>query len=149
LPYISFGDKDRARWGLTEEWLEFDLADISIVDLQELSERHGFDYMEWPEPFFGAIPFEQAGSPDAQRVAPRWQVQAMVWLTLRQNGTPVPWDEAGTARMLHVGWRKYKPGEEPPESPGKDSIPAKVSRPRASSTTTPSSTSGRRSRAKS
>jgi hypothetical protein len=144
MPYISFGDKDRERWGLAEEWVEFDPSDITVVDLQELSDRFGFDYYDWPEPLFGEIPFEQAGSPDAKRVRPLWHVQALVWMALRQNDIPVAWEDAGTARSGRLRLRAAEP-----ESPGKDSTPATPSRRRADSTTTPSSTSGRRSHVKS
>lgn len=144
MPYISFGEKDRARWGL-DEWLEFDPRDITIGDLQELSERFEFDHTDWPSPYFGEIPLEQAGSPDAQRVAPKWQIQATAWMCLRQNNIPVSWDEAGA---IQAGWMRWRTGADEVESPGKDDSPGTTSRRSAASTTPSSGTSSRRSRAK-
>lgn len=143
MPYISLGDKDRERFNV-EEWLEFHPVDISIADLDEISERFGFDYTEWPEPFWGEIPFEQAGNPEAERATPRWQIQAAAWMALRQNAATVSWEDAGTVRIGRMRWRNENPND---ESPGKDNEAtlAKASPTPDASTTTPSSTSGRES----
>jgi hypothetical protein len=142
LTYISFSEKDRARWGL-DEWLEFHPADISIADLGELADLCGFDYTEWPEPFWGDIPLERAGNPDAERVAPKWRLQALAWMTMRQNGVKVSWDEAGTVQSGWIRWRDEKPDA---TTPGKDESRGRRSRTSAASTTSRSSTSGRASR---
>ena len=133
MSQVRFGDHDRDRWGL-DEWVEWDPMDISIADLTELSDRFSFDPSDWPHVFFGEIPLEQAGSPDAERVGPKWQLQAMVWMTLRQNNIDVSWEEAGAARVGRIR-RRTAP------SPGKDeaeSTPSETSEP---STTPPSETS--------
>lgn len=140
MPYISLGEKDRARLGVVDEWLEFHPGDITIRDLGELADRFDFDHMDWPEPFFGEVPFDRAGGPDARPVAPRWQLQATVWMGLRQNNFPVSWDELGD---VQAGWVRIR-AEKPGESSGKDdaATPARRSRKPASSTTRRSSTSG-------
>jgi len=129
---VRFGDHDRERWGLAE-WVEWDPMDVSIGDLTELSERFGFDPTDWPHVFYGEIPLEQAGSPDAQRKAPRWQYQAMAWMVLRQNGVDVSWDEAGTARVGRFRYRSANSGKDEAET-----TPSESSEP---STTPPSETS--------
>lgn len=128
---IRLCDEDRERFGC-EEWLDFDVRDISVADLGELSERFDFDPYDWPEPFFGALTLEQAGNPDAKPKPPRWQGQATVWMLLRQNGCDVSWDGAGAAR---IGRARSRP------SPGKDDPEQDPSETSESSTTAPSPSS--------
>jgi hypothetical protein len=125
---IRLCDKDRERFKV-DEWLEADWLDISIVDLEELSVRFGFDPDDWPEPFVGALTLEQAGNPDAKPKPPRWQPQAAVWMLLRQNGVDASWDDAGSAHWLKIQTRR-DPGKDPAPSPSSET-----------STTTPSASS--------
>jgi hypothetical protein len=128
---IRLCDADRERFGC-EEWLDFDVRDVTVADLGELAERHGFDPYDWPEPFFGALTLDQAGDPDAKPRPPRWQGHAAVWMALRQNGCDVSWADAGTAR---IGRARSRPG------PGKDGPPEEPSTAPEASTTTPSPSS--------
>lgn len=132
---VRFGDHDRARWGLGDEWLEFDPNDISVADLGELCDRFDFEPPDWPEVFFGRLTLEQAGDPEAVPKAPRWQRHAFAWMVLRQNGHHVSWEEAGEARIARMVLRQTSsPGKEPEE----ETSPSEPSEP---STTPPSSTS--------
>lgn len=108
---VRFCDSDRERWGV-EEWISVSADEISVADLTELAQRFGFTPYEWPTPLFGEVPFEKAGSPDAERVPPVWQLQCWLWMALRQNGAKVSWDEAGEAKGQKISSR-------PSESPGK------------------------------
>lgn len=128
---VQLGDRDRERLGCGEA-LDFDLMEISIADLEELSERFGFEPEDWPTPLIGEIPFEQAGSPDAKPVRPRWQTRAVVWLALHQSGHDATWDEAGKVAYNRVRFVNE-------EEPGKDET--SPSPPSAGSGTPPSDTS--------
>jgi hypothetical protein len=131
-------EEDRKRFGVAE-WLTFDLRAISVADLEELSERCGFDPTDWPEPWLGQLTLEQAGDPDARPKPPRWHDRASAWMLLRQNGCAASWDDAGTVRMFLVDFR----GDEiAPASPGKGDTQETPSPDSEASTTTPSSTSG-------
>ncbi len=133
---MRFGDHDRERWGLADGWLEFDPNDISVADLGDLADRFGFDLRDWPEAFWGQLTLEQAGDPTAVPKAPHWQRHAFVWMTLRQNGHPVSWGEAGEARIGRMLLRQAPP------SPGKEEAEeTSPSTPSEPSTTPPSSTS--------
>lgn len=110
---VLFGDKDRQRWDLPEV-AEFDPRDITVADLEELSDRLGFDMRDWPDVLFGELTLEQAGDPDAKPVPPKWQPRAVVWMALRQNGRMVSWDEAGEAR---TSWLRYVASEGKDQSP--------------------------------
>lgn len=113
---VRLGEKDRNRFGCTEV-LDLDLTDISIADLEELSERFKFDPFDWPIPIQGEVPFEQAGNPDAERERPRWQIHACVWIALHQAGHDVSWAEAGTVAAMKVGFGKPEEVEGKAESP--------------------------------
>jgi len=116
---VHLGEKDRERWGCAEA-LELDLMDTSIADVSELSERFGFEPDDWPDAMIGDIPFEQAGSPDARPVQPRWQKHAAVWLALHQAGHDATWDDVGKVSFLRAGYSfdgKEDPGKEEGESP--------------------------------
>lgn len=115
---IRLCDGDRERFGC-DEWLEFSPLAISVADMEELSDRFGFDPEDWPEPFIGQLTLEQAGNPDAKPKPPRWRNHAVAWMLLRQNGHDVSWEEAGAVR-LHLA----KGGDPPPvEGPGKETQP--------------------------
>lgn len=130
-------DEDRRHFGCPE-WIEFDLRNICVADLEELSERFGFDPDDWPDPLRGQLTLEQAGDPEAKPKPPRWRDRAIAWMALRQNGFPVSWDEAGAAHVLLMAKR-----DDEVEAPrGKDSTPETPSPNSDPSTTTPSSTSG-------
>lgn len=111
-------DQDRERFGCAE-WLPYSPYDISVADLEDLSDRFDFDPSEWPTPLFGELTLEQAGDPTAKPVPPRWQMRATVWQILRQNGHDVSWDDAGTVRIGHVTARRIE-GKDPEPSPGSD-----------------------------
>lgn len=126
--HYRLADADRERFGCAE-WLPYSVLDITIDDLEELSDRFGFDPTEWPTPYLGELTLEQAGDPDAKPVPPRWQMRAAVWQILRQNGHDVSWDDVGTVRAGQVLVRREE-GKDPEPSPGS-----------ATSTTPPSGSS--------
>lgn len=130
-------DEDRARFGCPE-WIEFNLRAISMRDLAELSDRFGFDPMDWPDPFLGEITFEQAGDPEAKPKPPVWHLQATAWQMLRQAGCDVSWDDAGEVRLF-LADREADPEPER----GKDDTADPTSPKLATSTTRRSSTSSR------
>ena len=135
---VRLCDEDRARFA-TPEWCGFDLRNISLADLGELSTRFGFDPNDWPEPFVGQLTLEQSGDPDAMPKPPPWRNQALMWMVLHQNGADVSWDDAAQTRPLMATWDS----EVEPEPAGKDSTAAPTSPKLATSTTPRSSTSGR------
>ncbi len=92
---FKLGAEDHERLGCPDEWLDVDPLAISIADLEELSERCGFEPSEWPRPL--------VASP-----RPRWSGRVTVWLALRQRGIAVSWDEAGSVRAFAMR-------SEPPE----------------------------------
>jgi hypothetical protein len=98
-------DDDRKHFGLSDEWIDFDLRAISVGDLEWLSERFNFDPDDWPEPFQGQLTLEQAGDPDAKPKSPRWRNHAFAWMLLRQAGVDASWDEAGAVRLYLVQFR--------------------------------------------
>jgi hypothetical protein len=132
-------EQDRERFG-APEWLSFDLRAISVRDMDELSERFGFDPDDWPMPFAGELTLEQAGDPDAEAKPPRWQKHAWCWMLLRQNGVDASWDEAGEVRHMLIR-REPEVSDVVPESPGKEPTAATPSPPSAASTTRRSGTS--------
>lgn len=132
---IRLCDEDQRHFGCPE-WIDFDLRNICVADLEELSERFGFDPDDWPEPLRGQLTLEQAGDPEAKPKPPRWRDRAIAWMALRQNGLPVSWDEAGAAHVLLMAKRN----DEVPE--GKGDTAETPSPPSDPSTTTPSNTSG-------
>lgn len=105
-------DEDRKRFGIDEEWVEFDPLDVSVNDLDMLAERYGFDPMDWPVPFRGELSFEQAGDPNAVPNPPPWQSRVGAWMLLRQAGKDVTLEEAGEVRWFKVRTRP-SPGKEP------------------------------------
>ena len=109
---VHLGERDRERFGCAEG-LELDLMEICIADLEELADRFGFDPDDWPIPIIGEVPFEQAGSPDAKPVKPRWQKQAAVWLALHQAGHDATWDEVGKVAAERVVYTR-EPGKDEP-----------------------------------
>jgi len=134
-------DADRARLGCPE-WLPIELASSTLDDITYLSDRFGFDLEDWPEVLQGEIPFEAAGTPDAEdkRQPPKWATQAMLWLALHQADVPVAWEDVGKIQVLRVQRRVDEdddPGKEPADD-GPEKDPALTS---DSSTTPPSSTS--------
>jgi hypothetical protein len=133
---VSLCEEDRERFGVGE-WLNFDLRNISVADMEFLSDRFDFDPADWPAPFVGELTLAQAGDPDAVPAAPRWQSRAMCWILLRQNGARVSWDEAGEVRHMLM---RYQRADEPDESPGKED-PTTPSEASDASTTPPSGTS--------
>ena len=135
---VRLGDEDRERFGLPE-WCSFDLRNISLAELGELSERFGFDPNDWPDPLIGELTLEQAGDPDAVPKPPPWRNQATMWLVLRQNGADVSWDDAAQTRPLMATWQ-----QDPEPERGKDDTADPVSPSSATSTTPRSSTSSRR-----
>jgi len=138
---IRLCEEDQKHFGCPE-WLDFDLRNVTVADMEELSERFGFDPDDWPEPFYGQLTLEQAGDPDAKPKPPRWQGRAVAWLALRQNGFPVLWDEAGAAHYMLIQTRRIDQEQQPR---GKEDMPETPSPPSEPSTTTPSSTSGQES----
>lgn len=131
-------DEDRERFGCAE-WLPYSALNVNVADLEDLSERFDFDPSEWPTPLFGELTLEQAGDPDAKPVPPRWQMRAVVWQILRQNGHQISWEDAGLA---HVGLMRVRreEGKDPEPSPGSE---PSTTRPSGSSSTSkrPRSTS--------
>lgn len=136
---VHLSEKDQQRLGCGPA-LELDLLEISITDLGDLSERLEFEPEDWPDVMIGEIPFEQAGSPDARAVPPKWQKQAAVWLALHQNGHDITWEQAGQVAALRVRYTSDAPGKDEPESPSPTS---------GDSGTPPSATSSARRRRKS
>jgi len=134
---VRLGDEDRQRFSMPE-WCTFDLRNISLAELGELSERFGFDPNDWPDPWVGELTLDQAGDPDAKPIPPPWRNQALMWMVLRQNGADVSWDDAAQTRPLMATW---EPDPEPER--GKDDTAAPASPKLATSTTPPSSTSTR------
>jgi hypothetical protein len=132
---LQVPDVDQTEFGVPEV-LEFDLWSISVDDLDELSERFGFDPMDWPDPFVGEVTLEQAGDPDAQPKPPKWRSRALVWMALRQNGFDVSWEAAGKARAF-----RWRPLPEPEVERGKDDTGETPSEPSGASTPQPSDTS--------
>lgn len=108
--------EDRELFG-APEWLKFDARAISVGDLEELSDRFGFDVEDWPEPFRGQLTLEQAGDPDAVPRPPRWRNRALVWMLLRQNGVDASWEDVGRARAYLL---EAHPDPADAPSPGKD-----------------------------
>jgi hypothetical protein len=132
---LQVPDVDQKEFG-TPEVLEFDLWSISVDDLDELSERFGFDPMDWPDPFVGEVTLDMAGDPDARPKPPKWRSRALVWMALRQNGFDVSWESAGKARAF-----RWSPLPEPEVDRGKDSMEDPASDPSDASTPQPSDTS--------
>lgn len=114
MPKVRLCDEDRERFSLPE-WCEFDLRNISLADMDELSARYEFDPDDWPEPFLGQLTLEQAGDPDAVAKPPRWRNHAFCWMLLRQNGVRASWDEAAEVHYMLVQTKVDEP-----ESPGKE-----------------------------
>jgi hypothetical protein len=139
---FRLSDPDRKRFGLADEWVEFDILGITIADMHELSERFGFDPEDWPEPFLGRLTLEQAGDPDARPKPPAWRNHALCWMLLRQNGVDASWDDAGTVQYLRMRVRVDEP-------PGKDPQGASPSPTSEPSTTRRSGTSSASRRTKS
>jgi len=110
--FLRFPDEDRERWNLPE-WVDYSPSDITIADLEDLSERFDFELAEWPDVYFGQIPFEAAGQEDAKPVAPKWQARAALWMALHQGGAQVSWEDAGTVRLGRCQSRQDAPGKEP------------------------------------
>jgi hypothetical protein len=133
---FQISEADQKEFG-APEFLEFDLRAISAGDLEELSERHGFDPMDWPDPWIGELTLDMAGDPGAQPKPPPWRNRALAWMLLRQNGIDVSWEEAGKARVFLM--RRIPEPDEP--SPGKDATEETDSDPSDASTTPPSDTS--------
>ena len=131
-------EADQKRFG-APEWLEYDARDITVADLNYLSERFGFDPNDWPEPFQGQLTLEQAGDPDAQPKPPPWRNQAMCWMLLRQTGFPVSWDEAADMHFFRL--RVDLPDEVLAEMGKGPTTPARRSAPSGASTTRRSGTS--------
>lgn len=98
---IRVGERDQKHFGVAEV-LEFDPRAITVAELEELSERFGFDPNDWPDPLIGELTLEQAGDPDAKPTPPRWRNHAYAWMLLRQNGCDVTWDEAGHFRFFEI-----------------------------------------------
>ena len=119
------GDADRERLG-GPEWLPFELMDVTLGQVTELSDRFGFELEDWPDVLTGT----------EARKAPKWRLQCLVWLALYQSGVNVPWEDAGTVAALRVTFRAD-------EGPGKDesSSESPPSPTPETSTTPPSSTS--------
>jgi len=131
------GDEDRERLGCPE-WLSVALTECRLDDITELSDRFDFELEDWPEVLRGEVPFEAAGSPDADsmRKPPKWGIQAMLWLALHQADVDATWEQVGRLKVLQVQRRED-------EEPGKEEAtqvaePDPTSEP---STTQPSSTS--------
>lgn len=108
-------DPDRERFGC-DEWVPYSAWAISVADLEELSARFGFEPSDWPTVLFGELTLEQAGDPDAKPVPPPWQMRAVVWQILRQNGHDVSWEDAGSVRFGLV--RVREEGKDPGPSTG-------------------------------
>ncbi len=142
MPSYRLSDEDRKRYG-TAEWLDFSVLDISVADLEWLSERFDFEPNAWPTPFFGELTLEQAGVEGAEPVPPRWQRRALAWMLLRQNGHMVSWDEAGEVRSHRVQLRL---DEAVAETPGKDASPPSTDSPPSVPSTTKRSRSSSTSR---
>lgn len=131
---IRLCDEDRKAFGVDEEWLDFDLVDISVDDLDLLAERYNFDPMDWPTPFLGELTFEQAGDENATPKPPRWQSRVAPWMLLRQAGKDVSLEDAGKVRWFKRRQREG-PGKEIPD-PSPDSE-VSTTPPSASSSTSP------------
>ena len=143
---LSLCEEDRVRFSLPE-WLEFDLRNISVADMDELSDRYGFDPDDWPAPFLGELTLEQAGDPDAVPKPRRWRNHALCWMLLRQAGVPASWDEAATVKYMMI--RTESTAEPEAESRGKEATVATASARSAGSTTRRSATSSASRRRKS
>jgi hypothetical protein len=129
---LRLDPRDAERLGC-EPVIKFVMGDVTVAEVEELSDRFEFDPYDWPHPFLGEIAFEDAGNPDAKAKAPRWQQRAVVWLTLRQAGLEVSWEQAGGVRAQTLGFLVDE------EEPGKDPEPSPESE---GSTTQPSESSG-------
>jgi hypothetical protein len=139
MGYYSYrlGDADRERLGCPE-WLPVSLADCTLDDITYLSDRFVFELEDWPEVLLGDIPFEAAGTPEAEskRKPPKWGIQALLWLALHQADVPVTWEQVGKLQVLKVQRRLDD------EEPGKQTAaPAESDPTSGPSTTPPSSTS--------
>lgn len=135
MPRFSIPESDQKEFGAPDV-LVWDPVDITVEDLEELSERFGFDPADWPIPLNGELTLEQAGDPDARPKPPKWRNRALVWMTLRQNGMDVSWQHAGKGHFYL--WRRV-PDE--PVIQGKEPTEETHSPASAASTTRPSSTS--------
>lgn len=134
---FRLGDDDRERLDCPE-WLSLSLADCTLEDITYLSDRFVFDLEDWPEVLRGEVPFEYAGSPDAddKRRAPKWSIQALLWLALHQSGCDASWEQVGKLQVMKVQ-RRSEPDDE-----GKDqAAPAGPDPTPEVSMTPPSSTS--------
>ena len=137
---FQIGEADQKEFD-APEWLDFDLRAISAGDLEELSDRFGFDPMDWPDPWIGEIALEDAGD-GAVPKPPKWRNRALAWMLLRQNGIDVSWEEAGKARVFLMRRDPAElAAEAADETPGKDDTEETPSDPSDASTTPPSDTS--------
>lgn len=128
---LRLDPRDGQRLGC-EQIITFTLVDVTVAEVAELAERFAFDPYDWPHPFLGEVAFEDAGNPDARPRTPRWQQQAVVWLTLRQAGVAASWEQAGTVRAQPLGFLadEVEPGkgeESSPESEASTTAPSENS----------------------
>lgn len=135
MPRFSIPESDQREFGAPAV-LDWNPLDITVEDLEELSERFGFDPSDWPVPLNGELTLEQAGDPDAVPKPPKWRNRALIWTTLRQNGIDVSWERAGKGHFYL--WRRVADDE---VTPGKDSTEETPSLPSDVSTTRRSTTS--------
>lgn len=116
---IRLCDADRELFGV-DEWLPFEILDITVGDLEELSGRCKFDPEDWPDVFWGQLNYEQVQAGETKAKKPTWHSRAMVWILLRQNGLDVSWEDVGKAKPLLMLVRSSSPGKDPEESPASD-----------------------------
>lgn len=136
MNYVKLSDADRQRFDC-KEWLPVELADASITDVEELSDRFGFDPIDdWPEAMRGTISLEDAGQGEDKRKRPKWYMRALVWMALHQNGHDVSWDDAGLVQFLRLDFKSDDPVE-----PGKGEADGSPSETSDASTTPPSPSS--------
>jgi hypothetical protein len=135
MPRFSIPESDQREFG-APAILEWNVVDITVEDLEWLSERFGFDPSDWPTPLNGELTLEQAGDPDARPKPPPWRPRALIWTTLRQNGIDVSWERAGKGHFY-----LWRPVVDESVSPGKDSTEETPSPASAASTTPRSRTS--------
>lgn len=131
---IRLSDEDRARLGLDKEWIEaFDIERFTMADA-ELLEAHGYDTDEFLEDLGGhpvvrdgqavMVPvLDAAGAPVLVNGRPEMRPKvnrptrarrALVWLAVRNAGSPVPLAEFNF-QVLGV---QYDASKDPPTGKG-------------------------------
>lgn len=136
---FRLGDEDRERLG-APEWLTLAMVECTLNDITYLSDRFDFELEEWPDVLLGEVPFEFAGSPDAdsKRKPPRWGTQAMLWLALHQSGVQATWEQVGQLKVFKI---ERRDDDEDGQAGKEEAAPAAPDPTSEPSMTPPSSTS--------